>query len=76
MHTARWWDPFYKMDTTKLPVDYTLLSWQERKLVRDTYVILQGGMCFYCKESFKMSVEVLVVVELSHQLLGSDAPKS
>ena len=34
----------------KLPVDYTTLDWRkgETKAVRDEYVKLQGGTCFYC----------------------------
>ena len=34
----------------KLPVDYTKLTWQERKSVREQYVKEQEGNCFYCGE--------------------------
>lgn len=32
----------------ELPVDYTKLSWDERKLVREQYIKEQDGKCFYC----------------------------
>lgn len=35
----------------KLLVDYTKLTWQERKSVREQYVKEQEGNCFYCGES-------------------------
>jgi hypothetical protein len=34
----------------KLPVDYTTLDWQDRKLVREQYVKEQGGDCWHCHE--------------------------
>lgn len=34
----------------KLPVDYTELTWQERKLVREEYISKQKGKCSYCEE--------------------------
>lgn len=34
----------------KLPVKYDDLKPLQKKEVRDEYIILQGGMCFYCKE--------------------------
>ena len=33
----------------KLPVDYTKLEWQDRKLVREQYVEEQKGKCYFCK---------------------------
>lgn len=33
-----------------LPVDYDLLSWQERREVREQYIIEQQNMCMYCNE--------------------------
>lgn len=35
-------------DTKSLPVDYTQLTWQERRTVRQQYVREQNGECFYC----------------------------
>lgn len=35
----------------KLPVDYDLLDWRERKEVREEYIKLQKNNCFYCNES-------------------------
>ena len=35
----------------ELPVNYKELNWQERKLVREQYIINQNGLCFYCKRS-------------------------
>ena len=31
-----------------LPVRYSAMSWQERRHVRNTYVTLQQGDCWYC----------------------------
>lgn len=36
--------------TFKLPVCYKALSWQERIQVRDEYITLQKGFCYYCGE--------------------------
>lgn len=33
-----------------LPVNYTKLSWQERKEVREQYIKKQGGKCMFCKK--------------------------
>jgi len=35
----------------KLPVDYTLLHWTERKEVREQYIQEQNGKCLYCGKS-------------------------
>lgn len=32
----------------KLPQNYTMLSYKERKLVREEYVKKQRGLCHYC----------------------------
>ena len=32
----------------ELPIDYTTLNQRERKIVREAYVILQDGKCYYC----------------------------
>lgn len=34
----------------ELPVNYNKLSWPERREVREEYVRLQEGKCWYCKE--------------------------
>lgn len=33
-----------------LPADYTKLSAQERRAVREEYIIRQEGKCYYCQE--------------------------
>jgi hypothetical protein len=35
----------------ELPVDYTELTWRERRSVREEYVLRQNNLCFYCKGS-------------------------
>ena len=35
-------------DKIKLPADYNKLSSSRRKLVREKYIIKQGGLCHYC----------------------------
>jgi len=35
----------------ELPTDYTKLTWQERRLVREQYTKEQDNKCFYCGES-------------------------
>lgn len=35
----------------KVPVNYSEITRDERRLVREEYVRLQGGKCFYCKET-------------------------
>jgi hypothetical protein len=34
----------------KLPVDYTKLTPQQRRLVRDEYKLRQDGKCWFCNE--------------------------
>jgi hypothetical protein len=40
---------------TELPTDYTKLDWRkgETKAVREQYVKLQGGVCYWCKSLLK-----------------------
>ena len=38
----------------KLPADYTKLTWQERKTVREQYIKDQDGDCFYCHEQLRL----------------------
>lgn len=33
-----------------LPVDYTKLTWQERRQAREEYIKLQENKCYYCNE--------------------------
>lgn len=33
----------------KLPTDYTKLLWNEKRLVREQYIKLQNGKCYWCK---------------------------
>lgn len=33
-----------------LPVNYDQLHWTQRKLVRERYIELQGGLCHHCGE--------------------------
>ena len=35
----------------KLPVDYTKLSWQEKRQVREAYIVQQENLCFFCGKS-------------------------
>ncbi len=36
--------------TFNLPVNYEQLPYQDRRLVREQYTRLQGGLCYHCKE--------------------------
>ena len=36
--------------STSLTADYTKLTWQERKALREAYVAKQGGKCSHCKQ--------------------------
>lgn len=36
-----------------LPVNYNDLHYTERKIVREEYVLLQDGLCYYCKNLLK-----------------------
>ena len=38
----------------KLPVDYISLTLSERREVRNEYVEIQNGKCFYCKENLSL----------------------
>ncbi len=37
----------------KLPVNYTKLNWKQRKEVREEYISLQKGFCYYCGKRLK-----------------------
>lgn len=39
------------MKDIKLPVDYTTLTPQARRLVREAYIKLQDNKCFFCQET-------------------------
>ena len=32
----------------KLPINYNILTWQQRKQVRTEYIKLQDNKCYYC----------------------------
>ena len=34
----------------KLPLNYSELTWQERREVREQYILKQKGKCYFCKE--------------------------
>lgn len=38
---------------TELPVNYSELTWQERRRVREAYILLQDGLCYWCGHSLK-----------------------
>jgi hypothetical protein len=38
-----------------LPVNYEELTWQERRTVREEYVTLQKGVCYYCGSTLNWS---------------------
>ena len=42
--------PYKKIE---LPVDYTLLDPEEKRVVRSQYIEEQGGKCFYCGQNLK-----------------------
>ena len=33
----------------KLPIDYTTLTQEQKRAVREQYVVLQKGKCYWCK---------------------------
>lgn len=37
--------------TYKIPIKYSELEWQERREVREEYIKLQKGKCYYCRTS-------------------------
>jgi len=40
----------------ELPTDYTQLEWQDRKAVREEYVKMQNGKCYFCKSALNKPV--------------------
>ena len=40
----------------KLPAKYDSLTWQRKREARETYVKLQNGQCFFCKEELSLPV--------------------
>jgi hypothetical protein len=44
----------------ELPVNYNRLSQGHRKKVRDQYIELQEGRCFFCKDPLKGKVPFLI----------------
>jgi len=50
--------PFYtraqlraQQERLQIPAMYDALTWYERSLVREEYIILQKGACYWCKET-------------------------
>lgn len=41
------------LSSLELPVDYTMLNTAERRMVREEYIVRQGGNCCYCHASLK-----------------------
>ena len=37
----------------KLPVNYDNLTWQQRGVVREQYIVEQKGFCYHCKSCLK-----------------------
>jgi hypothetical protein len=40
----------------KLPVDYTKLTREEKRTVREQYIALQKGKCYYCRHDLSKPV--------------------
>lgn len=47
-----------------LPVDYTKLTWQERREVREQYIKQQEGLCYHCKTPLKQEPEMDLPIDL------------
>lgn len=37
-------------ETIKLPIDYDSLSSSKKKIIKEQYIVLQNGLCWYCKK--------------------------
>ena len=44
----------------ELPTKYSRIPWNEKRNVRETYIQLQGGLCYHCKQPLagKPTVEI------------------
>jgi hypothetical protein len=40
-------------DSMKIPANYDELNWKERRIVREEYIELQHGKCWFCGELLK-----------------------
>ena len=40
----------------ELPVNYEKLDWEQRRNVREQYVNIQGGKCYYCQRPLDMPI--------------------
>lgn len=38
-----------QQERLQIPAMYDALTWVERRMVREEYIILQKGACYYCK---------------------------
>jgi hypothetical protein len=45
----------------ELPVDYTKLNQKKKKLVREHYVELQEGKCYYCEHDLQEKPPTIIV---------------
>lgn len=53
----------------KLPVNYKNLSPKERKIVREEYIKIQKGNCYFCKEKLSEEPEKKVKLKkINHNL--------
>jgi hypothetical protein len=41
----------------KLPTDYTKLTWQKKKKVREQYIEEQNNKCYYCEQDLDTEPE-------------------
>lgn len=40
-----------QQDRLTIPAKYDDLTWYERRLVREEYIVRQGGACYHCKHT-------------------------
>jgi len=43
-----------QQDRLTIPAMYDHLTWFERRLVREEYILIQKGLCYYCKAPLDM----------------------
>lgn len=47
-----------------LPVNYSLLTWQECREVREQYMRQQKGLCYYCKTALNQKPDQTLSIDL------------
>lgn len=52
----------------QLPVNYNTLKWQERKAVREQYIVEQQGLCYHCKNP----LDGEPTIEITNQWINRD----